>query len=260
MTIGRTHLFVATWVTAFVALTAATVVRGGKHSTRDAAQPVGVEPLAESAAPAPPLAPPATTAPALAAPTITEPSSEAAPKDSIEQLNDALARDDVFHAREALEQIESEENAAALPALEKIALSAHTDLAGRVVMTVGKLAASATPSDRERAAEKLSDWLASARRDNTTEGRAQRSALVAALAPLHTPASDAALLATLDDQATPLHLQTLIVEQLAGVTSPAVSAAVRRFSARLSALPAESSDPTLLQQATAAAQTALATL
>jgi hypothetical protein len=191
---------------------------------------------------------------------IAVPSNGSAPANLepvLTRLTRALATRDVQNADEALDDIRSTNDRAALSTLERVDLRSNEDLAPKIISTIGRLGATAPPRERDHAADTLSRWLDTERKLDTPDARGNRIALVRALGALNTDTSSRALASALDDSRTPLHVQTLIVEQLAASSLASAGESIRRFEERLTSARANDSfEAALVQEATIAANTA----
>jgi hypothetical protein len=180
------------------------------------------------------------------------------PEPILTRLTRALAAHDAQNADEALDDILSTNDGAALSTLERVELHRNEDLAPKIISSIGRLGKTALPRERGHAVDTLSRWLEAERKLDTPEARGNRIALVRALGALNTDASSRALASALDDARTPLHVQTLIVEQLAESSLASAAESVRHFQERLSRARANDTfEAALVQEATIAANTAL---
>lgn len=179
-------------------------------------------------------------------------------QDFVSRLSAAFEAHDVLQSRAALDEATDNGDTRALPALESLALSDNPELAGKIIVTIGKLAELASPGERDHAVDTMSRWLIDARHDDSVDARANRSVLVGVLGDLNTAAAHTALLSTLDDEKTPLYLRTLIVGKLANRASPEATESIRRFQRQIASPHAGSEvDAELLQEAEFAARDAL---
>jgi HEAT repeat protein len=147
-----------------------------------------------------------------------------------------------------------------LPLLQSLIPASDPEIAPSVIYAVARLGNIAPPATRDRAARTLADWLeqeSGRAEDGARDARGNRAALVEALGVIGGPTAVDALMAALDGQRLPLHLETIAVQSLSELRDPRVLATVSRFAERIAALPEASGfEQQLRREAMASARAA----
>jgi hypothetical protein len=158
-------------------------------------------------------------------------------------------------------QLAERRDLAALPWLLQTSLDQQPELAPMVIMTSAKLAALAPDPERDGAARRLGAWLQAESAREGRDARGNVAVLVEALGTVDSPDSVDALIAALEQQRLPLHVETLAVQGLFKLGDPRAFTPVQRWSERVAALPAaDGLQEALRQEAELAARATLASL
>ncbi len=136
-----------------------------------------------------------------------------------------------------LEEAMANQDVSVLRRLREASLDEHPEVASTIIRSVGHLATSASPAERDASARTLARWLLEERMKPSTFARGNVSLLVDALADAGSREGVSALAEALDARSLPLHIETKIVQALAAIGDPRGIAPIRRFSARVEAMP-----------------------
>lgn len=175
-------------------------------------------------------------------------------------LRDALASDNAGTRIEAVRKLGEQRKVEALPDLLALDVTRDPELAPTLIQVAAQLAQRADSSQRAAAATQLSSWLRSESARESADARGNVSVLVETLAGIHAPEAEAALIEVLQNGQQPLHVQTLAVEGLAKLGTPAAQAALTQFRAQLSQTERQGFELELQREAEQATDRALAQL
>jgi hypothetical protein len=191
------------------------------------------------------------------APVAAAPQAQPAPSGS---LRDSLASDNAGTRIAALRALAAAPVDEALPALLALDVTRDPETAPTVIRVTAQLAQRADASQRTAAATQLSRWLSTEQTRTTPDARGNVSILVETLGDLGSPEAESALVAVLQNEQLPLHVQTLAVDGLARLGTPAAQAALTQFRAQLSSTERSGFELELQREAETATDRALARL
>jgi hypothetical protein len=240
--------FCATIGIAGAAALLATRIGGGRP--RDA-HPVA--PLRDEQQPAP-VAASTTTEPQAPPPPSPPRSTSPPPDDRAAALRDALTWTDDAARIDAIESAMTAGAVETLPVLEGVDLPRDPEAAPTIIHAVAVLGREARGGEQVRAAVQLGAWLGEESRREGADARGNVSVIVDALGDLGGRDAVRALGAALDQDALPLHVQTLAVQRLVALGDPEAQPAIARYAARVAVLPpADGIDESLREEALAVA-------
>jgi hypothetical protein len=235
----------------------------------DDSEPAAQEPLAAqlpSAPEQPPAAAPAQQPSVQQAPTASATTPRTAPAQPVQhrdpraELREALASDNAGTRIDALRTAAELRTVQALPDLLALDITRDPEVAPTVFQVTGRLAQHADPSQRGAAVSQLSRWLQSESAREGADARGNVSVLVETLADFQAPEAESALIEVLQNGKQPLHVQTLAVEGLAKLGTPAAQAALTQFRTQLGQTERKGFELELQREAEQVADRALARL
>lgn len=278
---GRSALVASALVLLFVLGVAA--VRSLSPSPRPSASRPEGSARSEAEVPSGEAAPPAETAPAPtpspaerrsshdeAAPETAEaPSAEAEPAEapakgarrSTDELIAELSSTDDIAVHEAADALAERKAVRAIARLAAIDITKGPRAAPSVIDALGRLAASADPTDKRAATDRLLALLAQERARDAPESAGNVLQLYQALGETGDPRAAAALEAELLDPKVTLAAKTVIVDALVTLKQPSSVAALRTLQQSLAGeVPNDKMEASILRELSAAVDRALAAL
>lgn len=201
-----------------------------------------------------PLLPPRPTRAEVAAP-VALPSAPDAPS----ALDQTLAGEDEFAKIASIEEAVRDGDVASVPALARMDLARSPGAAPTIIHGLARLAVQGNGEHAPLAASTLARWLKEERVREGNDAAGNVPNLVESLGALGGREAVDAFVELLDGKGNDLAIETLTVQQLAGLGDASAKAAVRRFQARVRAeAPSEDAFERELQtEALAAATEAL---
>jgi hypothetical protein len=186
--------------------------------------------------------------------------AEAPTTDPLAALRDGLASDNAGTRIEAVRKLAEQRTTQALPQLLAQDVARDADLAPTLIQVAGQLARRADAPQRAAAAAQLARWHLTESARPEADARANVSVLVETLSGLKDPQAESALIAVLQSDTLPLHVQTLAVEGLARSEGASAQAALEQFRARLGQSERQGFELELQREAEHATDRALARL
>jgi hypothetical protein len=237
----------------------------------DESEPTAQQTSAEqqpSSAPEQPQAPAALQQPVVQQPTTAPRTAPAQPekpapaqeRDPRAELRAALASDNAGTRIDALRTAAELRTVQALPDLLALDITRDPEVAPTVFQVTGRLAQHADAAQRGAAVSQLSRWLQSESARDGADARGNVSVLVETLADFQAPEAESALVEVLQSGKQPLHVQTLAVEGLAKLGTPAAQAALTQFRTQLGQTERQGFELELQREAEQATDRALARL
>jgi len=132
--------------------------------------------------------------------------------------------------------------------LEAVDLPTDPEASPTIIHAVAVLGNKAGGRDQTRAAQQLGSWLGSEAKRDGADARGNVSVLVDALGDLGGRDAAVTLASALDQDALPLHVETLAVQRLDALGYRETEPAVERYAARVAALPTTDGIDDLLRQ------------
>jgi hypothetical protein len=175
-------------------------------------------------------------------------------------LREGLASDNAGTRIEALRKLADQRSVEALPELLALDVARDPELAPTLIQVSAQLAQQADAPQRGAAVAQLSRWLKAESARASADARGNVSVLVETLGALASPEAASALIDVLHNDQLPLHVQTLAVEGLARLASPAAQAALQQFRATLTQTERQGFELELQREAERATDQALARL
>lgn len=253
----------ATATAAAIAVWSAVLITpSSEDSARPQDTPAHEPPSAEAPPPVQPSVPgaPPASAQGTNKPVEHAPRPPAQPADARTALRDALASGNAGTRIDAVRKLAEQRSVEALPDLLALDVARDPELAPTLIQVAAQLAQRADTSQRAAAATQLASWLRSESARESADARGNVSVLVETLAGINAPPAESALIEVLQNEQQPLHVQTLAVEGLAKLGTPAAQAALTDFRAQLSQTERQGFELELQREAEHATDRALARL